>query len=122
MVPWRSNNTPRGAGSGSWRMWLFSAISSNLLCWATWKTQKPSASSANATAIVPCSTPSLFPRWRPSSGIRLVDPLEPSSTEALAPHPPPLQQAGPRFDHLERDDPDRAVQRRLRDERHHLKP
>ena len=34
-LPLRSNSTPRGAGSGSRRRWLFSAISSNFWCWAT---------------------------------------------------------------------------------------
>ena len=40
-LPSRSSSTPRGAGSGSRRRWLFSAISANLSCWATWKIQKP---------------------------------------------------------------------------------
>ena len=44
-LPLRSNSTPRGAGSGSRRRWLFSAISANFSCCATWKIQKPTASS-----------------------------------------------------------------------------
>ena len=43
-LPWRSSSTPRGAGSGSARRWLFSAISRNFSCWATWKNQKATAS------------------------------------------------------------------------------
>ena len=46
----RSNSTPRGAGSGSRRRWLFSAISRNFSCCATWKTQKPTASAEKTAA------------------------------------------------------------------------
>ena len=65
----RSNSTPRGAGSGSRRMWLFSAISRNFSCCAIWNTQKPTASSANDGRDEPyCITVSRSVRLRRSSG------------------------------------------------------
>ena len=71
-LPLRSNSTPRGAGSGSRREWLFSAISLNFSCCATWKIQKPTASAANSTGDDVLQDGSRGVRLRRSSGIRVV--------------------------------------------------
>ena len=68
----RSNNTPRGARSGSSRWWLFSAISWNFACWMIWKNQKLAASMANNTTATTRRTMIRVDKvWR-SSGIRIA--------------------------------------------------
>ena len=120
-LPLRSNSTPRGAGSGSRRRWLFSAISSNFWCWATWKTQNATASAAKTTATTTCSTDSRRLRLRRSSGgsellldcsyliperrVGLRCLILPSA-KCSAARAPALQQSGAALDELERQDPD----------------
>ena len=68
-VPFRSKSTPRGAGSGSRRMWLLSAISRNFSCDAIWNIQNATASTEKRTATVYWMADNRSVRLRRSSGI-----------------------------------------------------
>ena len=110
--PSRSNNTPRGARSGSSRWWLFSAISWNFSCWMIWKNQKLPASSTNHhdRHLQDRDAGGLdFAGFAGAHGVSSVQAARRAHAAAAAALLAPLGGAGQQLDGLEHDDADQRV-------------